>query len=220
MTLFTRDPQDESLFAIAIRRWRNLLEVSSVTLQTSRNDRPTEVGRSIAISRAIHPAQFTPIRYRQLKKIVILPEQIGLPFSPRTNDKRKPLAARRNQRSLALNRSLKKIIPLLLHAKKQLRVGRLHDIGIGCELAENGICLRQPRCQIVRRVVKCFDLVPMARLARGIAHISRHSFRLDNLRSRRRRGGLRNGNLARGRNRQQNNQNPRRVKPPHISQHP
>jgi hypothetical protein len=57
-----------------------------MAFQASRNNRFVEIRQPIRITRTVHPLiGFCPIRHGQLKELIALPIQIGLPLSPRAD---------------------------------------------------------------------------------------------------------------------------------------
>ena len=52
-----------------------------MALQTTRDYGAIEIRNTIAVTRAVHPTEFTPVGNWQLEKLISFPEQICLPFA-------------------------------------------------------------------------------------------------------------------------------------------
>ena len=85
MASLARNAQDKISLIVAIpeRRGSERFKVGRMTFDAAGNHRPVKIGRTVQISRTVDPAaKFHPIRNGEFEKLVSLPIQIGLAFSP------------------------------------------------------------------------------------------------------------------------------------------
>jgi hypothetical protein len=87
VALFAKDPQDQAVFAMAVYRCRHPFEIAGVALETTRNDVLVKVRRAVRIAWAVDPGIcLHPVRDRQLKELIALPEKITLTFAGLAGD--------------------------------------------------------------------------------------------------------------------------------------
>ncbi len=90
MTLLARDPEYEVCPAKFIYKARlgHWLKERSMTLKTTRDDRPAEIYISISITGTINPTRYlSPVRNRKLKELIVLvPVKIRLSFASGADD--------------------------------------------------------------------------------------------------------------------------------------
>jgi hypothetical protein len=89
-----------------------------MTLQATWNDRAIEICDTIAVPRAVYPTKFSPVRNRQLKKLVPFPEQVCLPLPSGPNYEVKPLSAFRGVWRNPLHRGLEETVFLFIHPEQ------------------------------------------------------------------------------------------------------
>jgi hypothetical protein len=118
VAFFAGDAQYKAGSAVSIGWGRNRLEVSCVTVQTTRNYRTIKIREAIPVSRAVYPAQFCPVGNRKLKKLITCPKQISLPLASRSYNEGNFFRSLRDVRCYSLACSLKKAILLLVHPEK------------------------------------------------------------------------------------------------------
>ena len=171
VTLLTGDADHKAHPAVAIQGWCEGIEISSVAFKTTRNHWSIEIHNAIAVSRAVHPANFLPVGHGQLKKQITFPEQKSLSLTSRTDYQAEALGAGSYVGWHSLHGRLEKTITFCLHSEKQIGIRSLEKIVVRSEIAKNGISVRKPGRQIVGGSMKAFDRVLMTATTRIVTDI-------------------------------------------------
>jgi hypothetical protein len=166
MTFFALNAGNETNAAVAIRRRRLTHNIGRVALQAAGNDRAVEIGESIPVTGTVHPAQIPPLRHRQLKKQIVVPVQIRLAFTARSNHNAKLFRAFACMWRRSRHRCLKKfVLPIrlaLFHPEKQIGICSFEDVVSQRKAAQYGLLIRHPGRQVMRSLMEGIDLVRMA----------------------------------------------------------
>jgi len=137
-----------------------------------RDNAPIETRRAVLITGAVDPlSQHGRIANRQLKQLIVIPNQVRPALSARPDHQIKPLRVGSLIWWRSPNRGLKKFVALRVHPESQIRIGRLDGVGTRTEGPHNGIFVGDLRCDVMRRLIVTIAFVLMAAGTGLIAHI-------------------------------------------------
>jgi len=135
--------------------------VGPATLEAPRHNWSAKIRDPISVSRAIDPSQIIPVRDRQLKKLIAVPERVRLPLAPGPDHRINAFPVFLRDRCSAFHCRLEEAVFLAIHAIRQLRVRRLENIRTRGEVAQNRLRAGLSRSQEMRGAVEgiYFNLV-------------------------------------------------------------